>query len=46
MRLNFNSKDGVFAVKAESEEEKPRSKRRHPPSAISSSIFLTVKSRK
>ena len=22
MRLNFNSKDGVFAVKAESEEEK------------------------
>lgn len=46
MRLKFNSEDGVFAVKAESEEEKPRSKRRHPPSAISSSIFLTVKSRK
>lgn len=46
MRLNFNSKDGVFTVKAESEEEKPRSKRRHLPSAISSSIFLTVKSRK
>ena len=22
MRLNFNSKDGVFAIKAESEEEK------------------------
>lgn len=24
MRLNFNSKDGVFTVKAESEEEKNR----------------------
>lgn len=26
MRLNFNSKDGVFTVKAESEEEKARLK--------------------
>lgn len=26
MRLNFNSKDGVFAVKAESEEEKAQLK--------------------
>ena len=40
MRLNFNSKDGVFAIKAENEEEKPSSKRRRPPSAISSSIFF------
>lgn len=46
MKLDFNSKDGVFAIKAENEEEKPSSKRRCPPSAISSSIFLTVKSRK
>lgn len=46
MRINFDSKDGVFTLKAENEEEKPRSKRRDLPSAISSSIFLTVKSRK
>lgn len=46
MRINFNSKDGVFAIKAENEEEKPSSKRRRPPSAISSSIFSTVKSKK
>lgn len=46
MRLNFNSKDGVFAIKAENEEEKPSSKRRRPPSAISSSIFSMLKSRK
>lgn len=46
MRLNFNSKDGVFAIKAENEEEKPGSKRRRPPSAISSSIFSMLKSRK
>lgn len=26
MRLNFNSKDGVFAIKAENEEEKTRLK--------------------
>ena len=26
MRLNFNSKDGVFAIKAENEEEKARLK--------------------
>lgn len=26
MKLNFDSKDGVFAVKAESEEEKTRLK--------------------
>lgn len=26
MRLNFNSKDGVFAIKAESEEEKAQLK--------------------
>lgn len=24
MRINFNSKDGVFAIKAENEEEKNR----------------------
>lgn len=46
MRLDFNSKDGVFAIKAENEEEKPSSKRRCPPSAISSSIFSMLKSRK
>lgn len=46
MRINFNSKDAVFAIKAENEEEKPSSKRRRPPSAISSSIFSTVKSKK
>lgn len=39
MRLKFDSKDVVFTIKAENEEEKPRSKRRHLPSAISSSIF-------
>lgn len=32
--------------KPKAKRKKPRSKRRHPPSAISSSIFLTVKSRK
>ncbi|GDZ61426.1 hypothetical protein MCC01998_14030 [Bifidobacteriaceae bacterium MCC01998] len=26
MRLNFNSKDGVFAIKAENEEEKTQLK--------------------
>ena len=26
MRLNFNSKDGVFTIKAENEEEKARLK--------------------
>lgn len=26
MRLNFNSKDGVFAIKAENEEEKAQLK--------------------
>lgn len=26
MRLNFNSKDGVFAIKAENEEEKTQFK--------------------
>ena len=26
MRINFNSKDGVFAIKAENEEEKTRLK--------------------
>lgn len=26
MRINFNSKDGVFAIKAESEEEKAQLK--------------------
>lgn len=26
MKLNFNSKDGVFAIKAESEEEKTQLK--------------------
>ena len=47
MRLNFNSKDGVFTVKAESEEEKTAAQNVGDlPSAISSSIFLTVKSRK
>ena len=46
MRLDFNSKDGVFAIKAENEEEKTGSKRRRSPSAISSSIFSTVKSKK
>lgn len=46
MRINFNSKDGVFAIKAENEEEKPSSKRQRSPSAISSSIFSTVKSKK
>ena len=46
MRLNFNSKDGVFTVKSENEEEKPSSKRRRSPSAISLSIFSTVKSKK
>lgn len=30
MRLNFNSKDGVFAVKAESEEEKTQLKTSAP----------------
>lgn len=30
MRLNFNSKDGVFAIKAESEEEKARLKTSAP----------------
>lgn len=44
MRLNFNSKDVVFTIKAESEEEKTALKTSAP--AISSSIFLTVKSRK
>lgn len=43
MKLNFDSKDGVFTIKAENEEEKPSSKRRRSPSAISSSIFSTVK---
>ena len=26
MKLDFNSKDGVFAIKAENEEEKPQLK--------------------
>ena len=30
MRLNFNSKDGVFAIKAESEEEKAQLKTSAP----------------
>lgn len=30
MRLNFNSKDGVFAIKAENEEEKPQLKTSAP----------------
>ena len=46
MRIDFNSKYGVFAIKAENKEEKPSSKRRRSPSAISSSIFSTVKSKK
>lgn len=46
MRFDFNGKDGVFTIKSENEEEKPSSKRRCSPSAISSSIFLTVKSKK
>lgn len=46
MRLNFNSKDGVFAIKAENEGKKTSSKRRCQPSAISSSIFSMLKSRK
>lgn len=46
MKLNFDSKDGVFTIKAENEEEKTSSKRRRSPSAISSSIFSTVKSKK
>ena len=46
MRINFDSKSGVFAIKAEKEEEKPGSKRRRSPSAISLSIFSTVKSKK
>lgn len=46
MRIDFNSKYGVFAIKAENKEEKTSSKRRRSPSAISSSIFLTVKSKK
>lgn len=46
MRINFNSKDAVFAIKAENEEEKAQLKTSAPPSAISSSIFSTVKSKK
>lgn len=46
MRLKFDSESGVFDIKAENEEEKPSSKRRRSPSAISSSIFSTVKSKK
>lgn len=30
MRLNFNSKDGVFAIKAENEEEKTQLKTSTP----------------
>lgn len=30
MRLNFNSKDGVFTIKAENEEEKARLKTSAP----------------
>ena len=30
MRLNFNSKDGVFAIKAENEEEKNQLKTSAP----------------
>lgn len=46
MRLNFNSKDGVFAIKAESEEEKAQLKTSAPAICISSSIFSTLKSKK
>ena len=46
MKLNFDSESGVFTVKAENEEEKPSSKRRRSLSAISSSIFSTLKSKK
>lgn len=46
MRLKFNSESGVFTVKSENEEEKAQLKRRRSPSAISLSIFSTVKSKK
>lgn len=46
MRLNFNSKDGVFTIKAENEEEKTRLKTSAP--AICNLIidFSTLKSRR
>ena len=45
MRIDFNSKDGVFAIKAENKEEKPSST---SAVAICNLIidFLTVKSKK
>lgn len=38
MRLNFNSKDGIFAIKAENEEEKTQLKM----SAVALCNFIIV----